>query len=86
MSTTQESKSKTKVNTITVNTRPHEWVEKTITFEQVVALAFPGQDYDPDGTTVEFTRGEGKDKSLRPNEHTNVKDGMIFDVESAIRS
>jgi hypothetical protein len=76
----------TKVVTITINTRPHEWAEKKITFEQVVEIAFPGQPYDPAGTTVEYTRGEGADKSLRPGEEVNVKDGMIFDVELANRS
>lgn len=75
-----------KAVTIIVNTRPHEWAEKDITFEQVVELAFPGQPYDPEGTTVEYSRGHGKDKSLRPGESVQVKDGMIFDVESANRS
>jgi hypothetical protein len=29
--------------TIIVNTRPHTWEAKEITFEQVVDLAYPGQ-------------------------------------------
>lgn len=81
--TTQE---KTKTVTIIVNTRSHEWTEKEITFEQVVELASPGQPYDPQGTTVEYSRGHGKDKSLRPTESVHVKDGMVFDVEPANRS
>jgi hypothetical protein len=71
---------------IIVNTRPHMWRQKDITFEQVVELAYPGQGYDPAGTTVEYSRGPGKDKSLRPGEKVNVKEGMIFDVEAANRS
>lgn len=76
---------RTNVSTI-VNTKRHEWAEKKITFEQVVELAFPGQPYDPAGTTVEYSRGHGPDHSLRPGGSVEVKDGMIFDVEPANRS
>lgn len=76
----------TKTVTIIVNTKPCEWTQKEITFEQVVQLAFPGQPYDPQGTTVEYSRGHGPDKSLRPSESVQVKNGMIFDVEPANRS
>lgn len=86
MTATDANGHKAKTATIIVNTRPHEWAEKKITFEQVVDLAFPGQNYDPAGTTVEFTRGHGADKSLRPGESVSVKDGMVFDVELTNRS
>jgi len=72
--------------TIIVNTKRHEWPEKKISFEEVVELAFPGQPYDPAGTTVEYSRGHGRDHSLRPGQSVEVKDGMIFDVEPAVRS
>jgi len=72
--------------TIIVNTKPHTWAEKKITFEQVVEVAFPGQPYNPEGTTVEYSRGHGRDHSLRPGESVEVKEGMIFDVELATRS
>ena len=71
---------------IVVNTRSHPWSEKKISFEQVVDLARPGEPYDPAGTTVEYSRGPGADKSLRPGQDTPVKDGMVFDVEPANRS
>ena len=71
---------------IIVNTKPHPWPEKKISFEQVVEIAFPGQPYNPEGTTVEFSRGHGRDHSLRPGESIEVKEGMIFDVELATRS
>jgi len=77
---------KAKTVTIIVNTKSHEWAQKEIIFEQVVGLAFPGQPYDPQGTTVEYSRGHGPDKSLRPGESVRVKDGMIFDAEPANRS
>lgn len=72
--------------TIVVNTRSQTWTEKKITFEQVVALAVADQQYDPAGTTVEYSRGHGPDKSLRPGGSVNVKDGMVFDVEPSLRS
>ncbi len=72
--------------TIVVNTRPHPWTGKQITFEQVVELASPGQPYDPAGTTVEYSRGHGPDHALRPGKGVAVKNGMVFDVEPANRS
>jgi hypothetical protein len=75
-----------KTVTIIVNTRRKEWSEKDITFEQVVELAFPCQPYDPDGTTVEYSKGHGRDKALHAGERVEVKDGMIFDVELGNRS
>lgn len=75
-----------KAVTIVVNTRPQPWSDTKITFEQVVELAFPGQPYDLAGTTVEYSRGHGRDHALRPGKSVEVKDGMIFDVEPANRS
>jgi len=72
--------------TIIVNTRPHPWTEKKISFEQVVELAFPGQPYDAAGTTVEYSRGPRPDHSLRPGHGVEVKNGIVFDVEPANRS
>jgi hypothetical protein len=86
MTAVEAAESHIKTVTIIVNTKTHEWTEKTISFEQVVELASPGQPYDPQGTTVEYGRGHGPDKALRPGEIVHVKDGMIFDVEPANRS
>ena len=86
MTTVETGADKTKTAIITVNTRQHPWDEKKITFEQVVELAFPGQPYDPEGTTVEYSRGHRPDHSLRPGQSVEVKDGMVFDVEPANRS
>ncbi|GAB3034040.1 hypothetical protein GCM10027052_09480 [Parafrigoribacterium mesophilum] len=76
----------TKTVTIIVNTRARPWAGKKITFEQVVELAFPGQPYDPAGTTVEYSRGHGPDHALRSGKSVAVKEGMVFDVEPANRS
>lgn len=86
MTATNTAKPPSKVATIVVNTRQHEWADKKISFEQVVELAFPGQPYDPAGTLVEYSRGHGPDHSLRPGKDVVVKDGMVFDVEPANRS
>lgn len=72
--------------TIVINTRPFVWNEKKITFEQVLGLAFPGQNYDPTATSVEYSRGHGPDHSLRQGESVNVKEKMVFDAEPAVRS
>lgn len=72
-----------KVDTIVVNGRSRDWDEKAITFEQVVAIAYPNP---PEGPNVDYTvsyrRGEGNKPvgTLKPNESVKVKDGMIFDV------
>lgn len=72
--------------TIIINTRPFVWNQKKISFAQVLELAFPGQPYDAAATSVEFSRGHGPDHSLRQGESLNVKEGMIFDAETAVRS
>ena len=86
MTAAEAAAEKTQTMKIIVNTRPHPWSEKKITFEQVVELAFPGQPYDPQGTLVEYSRGHGPDHSLRSGQSVKVKDGMVFDVEPANRS
>lgn len=77
---------KKKPVTVVVNTRSIAWPEKEITFEQVVELAAPGQAYDPALTLVEYSKGHGKDHSLKAGQSIEVKDGMVFDVEPANRS
>lgn len=86
MNVEQTAGQKTETVTLIVNTKPQQWSERKITFEQVVELAFPGQPYDPQGTTVEYSRGPSADHSLRPGHSVEVKDGMVFDVEPANRS
>lgn len=86
MTAVEPAVERTETVTIIVNTKGIPWPEKKISFEQVVELAFPGQPYDPRGTTVEYSRGHGPDHSLRPGHSVEVKEGMIFDVEPANRS
>lgn len=79
-----------KTVTIIVNGRAKTWPKNAeITFEQVVALAFP----DPpsgDGVqfTVQYTRGHGNKPAgaLVEGQSVKVKDGMEFDVTPTNRS
>ncbi|MBJ8342973.1 multiubiquitin domain-containing protein [Antrihabitans sp. YC3-6] len=75
--------------TIVVNTRPCEWTERTISYEEVVELAYPGQPIgEADEVTVRFTRGhaEKREGSLTPGRSVKVKDKMVFDVYRTSRS
>jgi transcription antitermination factor NusG len=72
-----------KVDTIVVNGRPREWYENEISFEQVVALAYPDP---PQGRNIEYTvsyrraHGNKPEGTLKVGESVKVKDGMFFDV------
>jgi hypothetical protein len=75
--------------TIVVNTRPREWAERTISYEEVVELAYPGQPVgDGEDVTVRFTRGhvEKREGSLTPGRSVKVKNKMVFDVYRTSRS
>lgn len=75
--------------TIIVNSRPHPWKLKEITFEQVVDLAFPGHPAtDQDTYTVRYSRGHDGHGSgtLTAGHSVRVKDGMVFDVHHTTRS
>lgn len=74
---------------IVVNTRPHEWTAKTISYEQIVDLGYPGQPVgDGEEITVRFTRGhdEKREGSLTPGHSVKVKNKMVFDVYRTSRS
>jgi hypothetical protein len=74
---------------IIVNTRPHEWAQKTISYEDVVELAYPGQPIgDGEEVTVRFTRGhdDKHEGSLTPGQTVKVKNRMVFDAYRTSRS
>lgn len=91
MSNSQDNKSngQDKETTIVVNGRQKTVASKTLTFDEVVALAF---DNPPTGENVLFTityqRGMGNkpEGSLTVGEEVKVKEGMIFNVTSTNRS
>jgi hypothetical protein len=74
---------------IVVNTRPYRWAEKTISYEEVVNIAYPGQPVgDAEDVTVRFTRGhdEKRDGSLTAGHSVKVKNKMVLDVYRTSRS
>ena len=68
--------------TIIVNTRSHGWVEKEISFEQVVVLAYPDSVGSTDTFTVSYSRGHNGHGAgtLTAGHSVQVKNGMVFDV------
>jgi len=78
-----------KVFTIIVNGRKNEVSAKTLSFDQVVALAFNPV---PAGPTVQFTVTYRKgphgnpEGTLTEGQTIKIKDGMIFDVTETNRS
>lgn len=74
---------------IIVNARGKAWSEKTISFEQVVTLAFGTYDNNPDkGYTVTYSRGsESKPEgTMVKGSVVNVKHKMVFDVTATDKS
>ncbi len=80
---------KPKVYKIIVNGRQKEVSTKTLSFDQVVALAFNPV---PSGPNVQFTvtyrKGPRKNHegSMTEGETVRIKDGMIFDVTETNKS
>ena len=80
---------KPKIYRIIVNGRQKEVSTKTLTFDQVVALAFNPV---PSGPNVQFTvtyrKGPRRNHegSMTEGETVRIKDGMIFDVTETNKS
>lgn len=75
--------------TIIVNTRAKPWTKRKISFEEVVALAFPTP---PPGQQIVYTVGffdgpPGRPEgSLTEGESVRVRDQMVFDVKFTDKS
>jgi hypothetical protein len=83
------SKSRPTEFTIIVNARPHIWKEITISFEQLIVLAFGSYDNNPNkGYTVTYSRGlEPKPEgTMVKGSVVRVKNKMIFDVTATDKS
>lgn len=78
-----------RVFTIVINARERTITDKELTFEQLVALAFPTA---PTGEnvlfTISFRRGHGNkpEGSLLAGETVKIKDGMVFVVSATDKS
>lgn len=74
---------------IIVNAREKVWKEKTISFEQLVVLAFGSYDNNPNtGYTITYSKGmEPKPEgTMVKGSVVNVKNKMIFDVTATDKS
>lgn len=74
--------------TIIVNAREKKWNKKTISFQEVVELAFGFfSDEESIEYTVSYAKGEDrKEGTLTKGESVKVKDGMVFNVKRTDRS
>jgi hypothetical protein len=70
---------------IIVNGKQRTVTENTISYEQVVRLAFPEGPFDI-LFTVAYASPHGKDGTLAPGQDTHVKEGMSFNVIKTNRS
>ena len=83
------SKPKPKEFKIIVNAREKVWKEPSISFEQVVALAFGVYDNNPNkGYTVTYSKGPkpNKEGTMVKGSVAYVKNNMIFDVTATDKS
>lgn len=83
------SKPKSKEFKIIVNAREKVWKEPTISFEQVVILAFGSYDNNPNkGYTVTYSKGPkpNREGSMVKGSVVDVKNNMIFDVTATDKS
>lgn len=83
------SKDKHHKITLIVNGRPKAWAEKTVTFEQVVVLAFGSYDPNPNKVyTVTYDKGphENPHGTMDKGDKVCAKDKMIFNVTCTDKS
>jgi hypothetical protein len=76
-----------KVFHIVVNGRHREVVETKLTYPEVVKLAFPEDQPNPNLIyTVAYADPHGKDGTLVDGQEVHVKEGMVFNVSKTNRS
>lgn len=76
-----------KTITIIVNGRPREVSGHELTYAEVVAIAFPNDQPDPNVIyTVAYANPHGKDGTLVAGQEVHIKDGMSFNVTKTNRS
>jgi hypothetical protein len=73
---------------IFVNAKRKPWNEETISYSQVVDLAFPPPHKPTEIFTVQYSRGpkENPQGTLVDGQSVNVKSGMVFDVTRTDKS
>lgn len=82
-----QARGQNKTVTIVVNGRPRVVTGKTVSYEEIVKLAFPD---DPSNQDIDFTvayaNPHGKDGELVAGQEVHVKEGMVFNVTKTNRS
>ena len=74
---------------VIINGRPRTVEQRELTFEQIVALAFPGEQVTPDTThTITYTHAVAPKPtgSLHPGETLTIKNGTILSVTATVKS
>lgn len=82
----QDNKGHEKEFPIIVNTREKKWLDEQISYEQVVAIAYPSATNDSNIVyTVDYKKGH-EEGSLTAGQKVEVKNGMVFNVTSTNKS
>ncbi len=73
---------------IIVNGRPRHWEKETISYTEVVDIAFPPPHKPTEIFTVQYSHGPPKNPqgTLVEGQTVTVKSGMIFDVTRTDKS
>lgn len=80
---------KNKEVTILVNAREKSWTEKTISYDELIVLAFDAISSDPNVSyTVTYKKGDNNKPEgiMVKGDEVKVKDGMRFNVTQTNRS
>ena len=76
-----------KTYTIIINGRQRKVTDHHLTYQQVVKLAFPDDQPDPNTVyTVAYANPHGKDGTLVDGQDVVIKNGMSFNVSKTSRS
>lgn len=83
-----ETKQEKEKSNIFVNGMKKEWNNDTITFSQVVDLAYSPPHRESEIFTVQYSKGlkEDRDGTLVAGQGVKVKSGMVFDVTRTDKS
>lgn len=72
---------------IVVNGRDREVRDRSLTYQQVVKLAFPNDPVEPNTVyTVAYANPHGHDGTLVDCQEVDIKKGMVFNVSKTSRS
>ena len=84
----KENAGRSKERTIIVNAQKKTTIEKDLSFDEIVELAYPGGPRGGDWVyTVTYRRAHGnKSGTLVAGESLKIKDGMVFDVTQTDKS